>query len=193
QDDLEIENYPIHPLNNREEFSHANALWPLENGDYMISLRRSSWLIIIDRETKKPCWEMQRDAWGGPHDCQVLENGNIMFFANGLYAPGQLASSRVIEMDATTGEEVWSYQGSPPWSFHSPHISGCQRLWSGNTLICEGLWGRLFEVTPEGEIVWEYISPHMGTVRGQSSGGEGNWVFRAYRYHPDGPEIAGRL
>ena len=29
----------------------------------------------------------------------------------------------------------------------------------GNTLICEGSNGRIFEVTPAGEIVWEYVNP----------------------------------
>ena len=50
---------------------------------------------------------------------------------------------------------------------------------SGNTLICEGQWGRLFEVTPEGDIVWEYVSPFMGPDR---FGDPSNEVFRAYRY-----------
>ena len=136
---------------------------------------------------------MQNDLWGGQHDCQILDNGNILFFANGLYAPGQLSSSKIIEMDPKTGEEVWSYEGSPPWSFYSPHISGCQRLWSGNTLICEGIWGRIFEVTPGGDIVWEYISPYHGPVRGQRSEFKGNWVFRAYRYAPDSSEIGNRI
>ncbi|MDA0238820.1 MAG: aryl-sulfate sulfotransferase [Proteobacteria bacterium] len=193
QDEMEIENYPIHPLNSREEFSHANALWALDNGDYLVSLRRSSWLFIIDRKTKKIRWEMQNDNWGGQHDCQMLDNGNILFFANGLYVSGQLSSSKVIEMNPETSEEVWRYQGSPPWSFYSPHISGCQRLWSGNTLICEGLWGRIFEVTPKGDIVWEYISPHNGPLQGQATGGIGNWVFRAYRYALDSLEIGGRV
>ncbi len=38
-------------------------------------------------------------------------------------------------------------------------IPGAQRLKNGNTLICEGLWGRFFEVTRDKEIVWEYILP----------------------------------
>jgi hypothetical protein len=85
--------------------------------------------------------------------------------------------------------EVLSCQGSPYWSICSPHISGAQRLSSGNTLICEGQWGRIFEVTPTSEIVWEYINPFSGPHHGTRS----NWVFRAYRYAPDSPQIGGRL
>ena len=36
------------------------------------------------------------------------------------------------------------------------------RLTNGNTLITESDGGRLFEVTPEGEIVWEFINPVRG-------------------------------
>jgi hypothetical protein len=51
-------------------------------------------------------------------------------------------------------------------------------------------WGRLFEVTPEGEIVWEYVSPFMGPDR---RGDPSNEVFRAYRYTLDSPQIRNRV
>ncbi len=38
-------------------------------------------------------------------------------------------------------------------------MGSAQRLANGNTFICESAFGRLFEVTPEGETVWEYIIP----------------------------------
>lgn len=193
QRDMEIENFPLHPLNNREEFSHANSLFALPNGDILVSFRRSSWLFIIDRGTRKVRWAKQDDRWGGQHDAQMLANGNLLFFANGHQAPNRgVPHSRVIEMDPATGNEVWSYEGAPPWSFYSPHISGTQRLWSGNTLICEGLWGRIFEVTPARDIVWEYVSPYFD-AQPSGGGGVGNWVFRALRYRADSPEIGGHV
>ena len=99
-------------------------------------------------------------------------------------------ASKVIELDPKTGNTVWEYAGDPPWTFHSPHISGQQRFANGNTLICEGNWGRIFEVTPQKEIVWEYISPFFGK---HPAGFTGNWVFRSYRYAADSSEIKGRL
>jgi hypothetical protein len=64
-------------------------------------------------------------------------------------------------------------------NFFSSYISGVQRLPNGNTLICEGLTGRIFEVTPSGDVVWEYTSPHFfdAPVFGHT-----NAVFRAKRY-----------
>jgi hypothetical protein len=64
-------------------------------------------------------------------------------------------------------------------------------LESGNTSILEGIWGRMFEVTPDGEIVWEYVSPYIIEDHHMYKGG--NYIFRAYHYAPDSIEIAGRL
>ncbi|MFM9970997.1 MAG: arylsulfotransferase family protein [Burkholderiales bacterium] len=187
--DLEIERYPVNMVGHREEFAHCNAVCPLANGDVMLSFRRISTVMIIDRKTGKPRWEKTDLSWGMQHDCVMLDTGNILLFANGTDT-GNAPASRVIELDPATGKTVWEYKGSPPWTFFSPHISGQQRLASGNTLICEGQWGRIFEVTPAGEIVWEYINPNFGIGTG---GHKSNWVFRAYRYAADSLEIRGRL
>ena len=82
---------------------------------------------------------------------------------------------------------------APRYTFHSPFISGAQRLWSGNTLICEGMWGRIFEVTPDKELVWEYVSPYFTPQDAKGPMAGNNNVFRAYRYAVDGPEIQGRV
>ena len=123
-----------------------------------------------------------------------MENGNILFFANGadVHIHGPETGSAVIEVDPVTNEEVWRYEGSPRRSFMSWVISGCQRLSSGNTLICEGLWGRLFEVTPSGEIVWDYTSPYFVDYD-HPAYKDSNVIFRCYRYLPTSSEISGRL
>jgi hypothetical protein len=122
----------------------------------------------------------------------MLDNGNVLVFANGCHAHwhGPHEGSRVWEIDPKTNDIVWEYAGDPPYTFDSTFISGMQRLSSGNTLICEGRWGRFFEVTPDKEIVWEYVSPYF--QKGPPYAG-GNYVFRAYRYMADSPEIGGRL
>ena len=57
--------------------------------------------------------------------------------------------------------QTWIY--SPQPSFYASHISGAQRLSSGNTLICNGETGKVFEVTPEGATVWQ-LSLGVGEV-----------------------------
>ena len=54
---------------------------------------------------------------------------------------------------------VWSFQSKANQAFFSHIGSGSQRLPNGNTLICSGTAGHLFEVTAQGELVWEYINP----------------------------------
>ncbi len=53
-------------------------------------------------------------------------------------------------------------QDKPAWNFFSPRMGNAQRLPNGNTLITESSFGRFFEVTREGEVVWEYVNPFFG-------------------------------
>ena len=186
---MEVEKYPLISNQLRDEFAHANAISPLENGDIYISFRRLNMIGLIDKQTKKMKWQHRDDSFGMQHDCAPLPNGNITLFANGINTTTN-PFSRVIELDPRTHKTVWEYRAKPAYTFFSPHISGAQRLSTGNTLICEGQWGRLFEITAEGEIVWEYVSPFMGPDR---AGDPSNEVFRAYRYAEDSPQIRNRV
>jgi Arylsulfotransferase (ASST) len=77
---------------------------------------------------------------------------------------GMYAGSRVLEIDPSTEQIVWQYtaedSGRPPWTFHSSFVSNAQRLPNGNTLITEGMHGRIFQVTRTGRVVWEYLTPY---------------------------------
>jgi hypothetical protein len=64
-------------------------------------------------------------------------------------------------------------------------VSGAERLAGGNTFITEGATGRLFEITPEGEVVWEYVSPFVQP----SKFGPTPAIFRAHRYALGDPRI----
>jgi len=96
--------------------------------------------------------------------------GNLLVFDNGYvdgntnpYRASTRPYSRVLEINPLDKSIVWEYTAEnsnrPIWTFFSHYISGAQRQPNGNTLICEGSNGRIFEVTPAGEIVWEYINP----------------------------------
>jgi hypothetical protein len=88
---------------------------------------------------------------------------------------------------------AWRYRDTV--EFYSSHISGCQRLPNGNTLVCEGRWGTLFEVTPDSEVVWKYIVPvcSAGPMRQNDTVVERiNDTFRCYRYGPEYPGFEGR-
>ena len=95
---------------------------------------------------------------------------------------------------------VWHYEAKNRTDFFSSEISGAQRLPNGNTLICAGVVGHLFEVTPAGETVWQYVNPMVrggilaqGELPGKDMRGHlWNAVFKAHRYAPDYAGLAGR-
>ncbi len=149
----------------------------------------------------RPAWQNLGQIIGQHHAHMIPRGlpgeGNILVYDNGGWAgygapnPGAPKGidnalrdySRVLEFDPCTLKIVWQYSPKEagftiPMSafmFYSGFISSAQRLPNGNTLITEGAWGRIFEVTPEHEIVWEYINPYFGKYS------HVNMVYRAYR------------
>jgi hypothetical protein len=137
------------------------------------------------------------DAICGQHDAHMIPQdlpgaGNVLVFDNqgaaGMppFYLNMFPGSRVLEIDPISEEIVWQYDascsGRPFWTFFSSFISSARRLPNGNTLICEGMNGRLFQVTPDGDIVWEYVNPYFGKWvdhNVESGGNLSNWVFRA--------------
>ncbi len=87
---------------------------------------------------------------------------------------------------------TWTYQDNPPESLVATSLSGAQRLPNGNTLIDDGPAAHFFEVTPGGEIVWDYRSPTnvSGAVDQGTTPSLPN-AFRAYRFGPDFAGLAG--
>ena len=87
----------------------------------------------------------------------------------------------------------WTHQAANPTDFFSNIISGVQRLPNGNTLICEGVGGRFFEIDTNGTTVWEYINPVNGDgPMTQGDVATGNNVFRCTRYAPDYAGLSGQ-
>jgi len=86
---------------------------------------------------------------------------------------------------------TWTYQDGD--RLYSPRVSGSQRLPNGNTLICSGETGHVFEVTAKGEIVWDYYNV-LGATDEPGPGGSlgGVAMFRAHRYPPDAAAFKGR-
>lgn len=150
--DVEIETLTFnHP---REYWTHGNTVVPLPGDRVMVSFRSISTVGIIDKTTGDFEWKLGGDVLAQQHDPCMLDNGNVLIFDNGTQRrDDSFAYSRVIEVDPSTNEIVWEYQDTPSLNFHSNIISGARRLPNGNTLITEGFFGRIFQVTPQGEVV----------------------------------------
>jgi hypothetical protein len=138
----------------------------------------------------------------GQHHAHMIPRGlpgegNILVYDNGGWAgygspnPGAPTGidnalrdySRVLEFDPVNLEIVWQYTPREAglviplnaYMFYSGYVSAAQRLPNRNTLITEGAGGRVFEVTREHEIVWEFINPWKGGKFNM------NMIYRAYR------------
>ncbi len=166
-----VEVLPDTPLGRRDPRFRA--------GNVLFSCRSLDVIGVIDRDRQEIVWAWGPGVLDGQHQPTMLPDGHILVFDNGTYR----GYSVVREIDPPTGGTVWEYRH--PEGFFSPYRSGVQRLPDGNTLICESDAGRIFEVTPAGEVVWDYYSPFWGT----NAGNEGRHVYRATRYTED--EVAG--
>jgi hypothetical protein len=134
-------------------------------GNVLVSLRNLDMLVVMDLESDTVVWAL-RGSWRKQHDAKTLPNGHILLFDNegALMKSGK---SRVLEIDPTTGNVLWSFSGSDDDPLDSSdNRGGAQRLRNGNTLINESNAGRILEVTPDGSVVWEYINP----VRAEENG-----------------------
>lgn len=131
----------------------------------------------------------QLTGFSGQHNAHMIPEGlpgagDILVFddqGEGGYPPATLpviGGSRVIEINPVTHKVVWQYAGSKV-SFFSSFLGSAQRLPNGNTLIDSGMWGRIFQVTPKGRIVWEYVSPFTGKIPGTFAETAIRWVYRA--------------
>ncbi|MDD5356212.1 MAG: arylsulfotransferase family protein [Candidatus Omnitrophica bacterium] len=145
-------------------------------GNILCCFNALQMLGIIDYATKEVVWAWPRNKGiiQSPHAPVMLDNGNILIFDNGA----ERGWSRVIELDPLAKKIVWEYHGEPKESFYSPTMSNAERLPNGNTLICEGAKNRIFEITPRGEIVWDFISTFNKTAGTEC-------IYRAFRYSPE--------
>jgi hypothetical protein len=133
----------------------ADRVPAFSKGRFLVSMRQLSCIAVVDIDIPKVVWAHTGD-YKLQHDPKILDNGNLLLFDNA----GPENGSRVVEFDPTTMEEVWSYAGSKDQPFDSRTLGTAERLSNGNTLITESEGGRAFEVTSDGEIVWEFFNPH---------------------------------
>ena len=152
-----------------------------------MSLRTTSGIIAVDKRNKEVIWKLKYPNVAQQHCPVVTTSGTLVAFCNGNIRPPGVHHSRIVEFNLETKEMIWTYVDDMPPAFFSPYMGSVQRLWNGNTLICESAFGRIFEVTPLCEVVWEYIIPEFSKYPqplNKFITGEHNSCFKAHRYPP---------
>lgn len=195
-----------HYDNGDHRFHPDNIIWDSREANIIVIVDKTTGDIVWKLGPRYDNNEAEKKlGWIiGLHHAHIIPHGlpgagNLLVFDNGGWAgygetsPGSPKGiknalrdySRVLEINPITLDIIWQFTPAEAGfvmpldasRFYSPFISSAQRLPNGNTLITEGSNGRIFEVTAEHELVWEYISPYWG------KGALGlNMVYRAYRY-----------
>jgi len=150
----------------RMDLTHTNTLELLDGsleakipafrrGNLLLSFRTVHRLVVLDPEQEEVVWTMA-GKFRQQHHPTMLPNGNILLFDN----RGLGRRSQVLELDAATGEIVWSYKEFGSDGFFSQCCGRVHRLPNGNTLIVASNPGRAIEVTADGTPVWEFRNPN---------------------------------
>ena len=134
----------------------------------------------------------------GQHALNVLPNGNLLLFDNGLRRnfEAKPTYSRAVEYKINEAErtitQVWQYGKERGLEMFSPITSDVDALPNGNRLITSGNirasgkpgHGKMVEITyPDNEVVFEadiYFKDALGT--GEKSWGQFDILFRGERY-----------
>jgi hypothetical protein len=151
-------------------------------GNWLISFRHGSMLFILDKDTKEVLWsgifDQIEDNIEGQHTPSMLPDGRIIVFDNGRYRE----QSRVIMIDPYILDVVWEYTAE---NFFSLSQSSVQMLSNNNMLITEAEEGRVIEITPNKQIVWEYFHPDQQNETNsvvEDLWGQRQQIYRMTRY-----------
>jgi hypothetical protein len=149
------------------DFDHPNALTFDNNGNYVVSWRNLSQIMVLDPNTgavlsriggTKGDYRFVDDPLGGfskQHAVKILPNGNLLLFDNGTdHSPSQ---SRGVEYQldpaTRTARLVWQYRPEKP--MFAEFVGWIQRLTNGNTWVAFSMLGRVVEADSAGKVVWE--------------------------------------
>jgi len=160
------------PKEKRADWMHTNTVELLPDtplgredkrfrkGNILGNCRNLDLVFVVDQDTGEIVWRWGAGVISHAHMPTMVSTGNIVVFDNGLHRFGGSCYSQIVEVNPKTEEVVWRYRDPhDQQAFFSAHGAGQERLPNGNTLICSPVADRLFEVTPDNEIVWEYINP----------------------------------
>ncbi len=148
----------IHVLDGRI----ADRVPAFRRGNVLSSMDALGVIAVLDPESGKLVWAYKSPPHG-QHDPVLLESGNLLVFDNHR----ETGRSVVVELSPVDLTPVWEYRGTAERPFYSRTCGTAQRLANGNTLITESDGGRVFEVTADQRIVWEYYTPFRAGDNGE--------------------------
>jgi hypothetical protein len=128
---------------------------PFREGDLLMSMCLLDTIAAIDPRTRRARW-WQTGPFALQHHPRPMANGNIALFNNHVTR----STSSVVEIEPATGKVAWEYAGTQERPLYSQSSGAVEVLPNGNLLVIESNQGRVIEVTPDHEVVWEFQSPY---------------------------------
>ncbi|MEZ5313266.1 MAG: arylsulfotransferase family protein [Thermoanaerobaculia bacterium] len=162
----------LEPLGETADILHTNTIavladpvpadLPFAAGDWLISLREVDVVAVLAAGGHEVRWA-QRGPWHRQHEPSLLADGTILLFDNRGAGEGR---SRVVTVDPRSGrlETLWPPEGI---SLDSQQMGSVARLANGDLLVVESEHGYAREISPQGEVVWEFLSPHRAGARSE--------------------------
>lgn len=158
------------------DLTHLNKVAPLrrsmaseyplfEAGDLLVSLRELHLVFVFDPDTGRVKWSTS-DSLIRQHDPEFIGDGWIGVFDNhwdGTRRGTALGGSRIVAYQPYTDSMKVLFPGDvadDAPGFYTQTSGAWQLLDDGNLLITESRAGRVFEVTPEGQTVWEWVNEY---------------------------------
>ena len=150
--------------------THLNDVEPLppgmaeeyptfEAGDLLVSLRNIHLVFVLDPESETVKWHASA-PFVMQHDPDFIGDGWIGVFDNnrGLTERGTTqAGSRIVALQPHTDSTTVLFPTSRSEPFYTEAGGKWQMLDNGNMLLTENHSGRVVEVAPDGQTVWEWV------------------------------------
>jgi hypothetical protein len=134
----------------------ASSTLPFDAGSVLVSVRNLNLVCVLSSDGERVLWSWGAGQLEHQHHATILANGRIQIFDNGT----RRRTSRVIEVEPASGRVIESIDGSTgEASFFTDAGGAAQRLPNGNILVTDFQAGRAIEVTPPGELAWEFFNP----------------------------------
>ena len=168
------ENYLPDPI--VKDWDHLNAVLPFpDSDDLLISAKNQYAVFKIDADSGAVVWRLGKNGdfqrtdgdehpFTNQHAPEFIDDDELLIFDNGVDGWRETSGAVQVRFDeeAMTYEVVWSWYPDPP--IYAPIWSDADRLENGNTLVTFGRRGQeldshIVEVTPEGERVWQLVTP----------------------------------
>ncbi len=145
-------------LNDVEVFPAAMEEGIFSHGDILISLRNINTILVFDPDNLNIKF-IKIGGFVRQHDPDFIDGNTISLFDNNNIGPEEFGQqSRIIVMDAVSGDVSTYFSGSKSVPFYTDIMGKHQWLANGNLLVTDSENGRAFELNESQEIIWEFVN-----------------------------------